>query len=221
MAYGLQIVENDKVKVSMNVKYENLSHYKKPEVVAKAPNGKVVKERTTYQGQVLGPGSTQRQWVDEDSQVYSKQELTFWYNDEQVPEISQSKVFEVEGFQPLTNYTDNYVIDKYYELYPDNNKMKKDHDKKVAVNANLSSMRKLWEYLNDNQVVARGEFCTSSRGFVATDGYIRAIKINGNKWGLEIGIFKEEKKFQHLNEGVPQKVTLATPTQGKKKLKFV
>ena len=29
----------------------------------------------------------------------------------------------------------------------------------------------------------------------------------GNKWGIEIGIFKEEKVFRHLNEGIPVPVS--------------
>jgi hypothetical protein len=60
MAYKLQISE-PKLNLNFNVKYENLSKYERPDVEAKAPDGTIVKERTTYQGQVLGPGSTNRQ----------------------------------------------------------------------------------------------------------------------------------------------------------------
>lgn len=217
MAYNLQIVADD---ISFNCKYENLAKYKRPEVESKASNGKVVKERTVYQGKVLGPGSTQRQWVDDDGSFYSKQELTFYYEGEAVEENSQTKVMNIEGYQPLVNYTDNYVIDKYYEIYPSDNKMKKDIDRKMAVSTNLSAMYRLWEKLMNEQVVARGEFCTSSRGFVASDGYIRAISTEG-KWGLEIGVFKEEKIFQHLNEGEPSQVKTAVQTGLKKRLKMV
>jgi hypothetical protein len=97
--------------------------------------------------------------------------------------------------------------------------MKKDIDREVAVRSNLSSMRKLWEYLRENKKVARGEFCPSSRGFVASDGYVRAVEF-GNKWGLEIGIFKEEKIFTHLNEGIPDASTIPQQ-QSTKKLKMV
>jgi hypothetical protein len=219
MAYNLQIID-EKSGVSFNAKYQNMSNYKRPEIEAKAPNGKVVKERTTYQGQVLGPGSTQRQWVDDDGNVYSKQELVFTYEGEPVEENSQTKVFHVEQYQPVVNYTDVYIIDKYYEITPSNNGMKKDHDRDIAIRGNLSSMYKLWKYLTENDVVARGEFCTSSRGFVASDGYIRAISIEG-KWGLEIGVFKEEKIFEHLNEGEPKAVDTAVVAGAKKRLKMV
>jgi len=113
-----------------------------------------------------------------------------------------------------------YIIEKYYEITPSNNGMKKDFDRDVAIRTNLSSMYKLWEYLTTNDVVARGEFCTSSRGFVASDGYIRAISIE-SKWGLEIGVFKEEKIFSHLNEGKPQAVQAAAQAGGRKRLKLV
>jgi hypothetical protein len=219
MAYNLQIVD-DTNGVTFNAKYQNMSNYKRPEIEAKAPNGKVVKERTTYQGQVLGPGSTQRQWVDDDGNVYAKAELVFFYDGEPVQENSQTKVFHVEQFQPLQNYTDKYIIDKYYELFPSNNGMKKDHDREVAERSNLSQMYKLWKYMMENDVCARGEFCTSSRGFVASDGYIRPISIEG-KWGLEIGVFKEEKIFEHLNEGEPKAIQAAAVTGSRKRLKMV
>lgn len=56
-------------------------------------------------------------------------------------------------------YTDDYVIAKYYEIFPSDNGMKKDIDRDIAKKVNLSQMRRLWDYLNDNKLVARGEFC--------------------------------------------------------------
>jgi hypothetical protein len=109
------------------------------------------------------------------------------------------------------------VIASYYETYPDDNGMKKDFDRERAKSSNLSQMRKLWEHLDANQLVARGEFCTSSRGFVASDGYLRAVKF-GNKWGIEIGVFKEEKVFEHLNEGLPKEVPQEVASRRKLKM---
>ena len=214
---NLQIVSDD---VSFNCKYENLSKYKRPEVIATAQNGKVVKERTTYQGQVLGQGATQRQWSDDDGNFYAKCEIDFTYDGEPVAENSITKVFQIEGYQPISNYTDMYVIDKYYEISPSANGMKKDLDRDIAVRTNLSNMYKLWEKLMNEQVVARGEFCVSARGFMASDGYVRAISIEG-KWALEMGVFKEGKVFQHLNEGKPSQVKTAVQSGLKKRLKMV
>jgi hypothetical protein len=219
MAYNLQINIPD-LSININSKYQNMSNYKRPVIVATAPNGKVAKESSVYQGNVLRPGSTQRQWVDEDDKQYAKAELTFSYEGEEVAENSMTKVFHVEQFQPLPNYTDMYIIDKYYELTPSDNGTKKDIDREIARKLNLSQMYKLWEHLTTNDTVARGEFCTSSRGFVASDGYIRAISIEG-KWGLEIGVFKEEKIFEHLNEGKPTAVQAASQAGGRKRLKLV
>jgi len=127
-------------------------------------------------------------------------------------------VFTIEGFQPVSNYTDSYVISAYYELFPHNNDMKKDIDKERSIITNLAGMKKLWDYLDQNKVVARGEMIVSSKGFLSSDGYIRAIKF-GNKWTLEVGIFKEEKVFEHLQEEVPQMPTQLT--HQRKKLKMV
>lgn len=219
MAYKLQI-NDSKQGFNFNVRYENLAKAERPAVIAKAPNGKEVHERSTYQGTVLAPGSTQRQWVDDVGQVYAKTELTFWFEGQQVNEIAQTKVLEIQGYQPLKSYTDNYVIDKYYELFPADNDMKKDFDRKRAVNANTIQMRKLWEHLKSTNQVARGEFNASSKGFVAGDAYIRAVEFE-NKWGLEIGMFKEEKIFQHLQEGVPSESVVNQVNAGGIKLKRV
>ena len=213
MAFKLQIAGPE---VNFNVKYEKLDKATKPDVVAKAPDGSVVKERTIYNGNVLVPGSTQKKWCDNQGNQYAKSELKFYFDGEEVEENSQTKVFEISGYEPLASYTDSYVIGKYYECMPSTNDLKKDFDRERARIVNLQGMRKLWDYLTTNKVVARGEFCTSSRGFIASDGYIRAISF-GNKWTLEIGVFKEGKVFEHLQEDIPE-VPVGT---AKKKLKRV
>ncbi len=217
--YNLQITDK-KRSINFNSKYGNLASSKKPNIIAKAPNGKEVYERNVFQGTVIKKGDAQRKWVDENDTVYSKRELSFWCEGEQVSENEQTKVFEIEGYQPEQNYTDTYIISTYYELVPSNNGMKKDRDRNIAISSNLRQMYELWKYLRDNKLVARGEFCPSSRGFIASDGYIRAIQINGNKWGLELGSFKEEKIFQHLNEGIPSEVKVPV-VEKKKRLKRV
>jgi hypothetical protein len=216
MAYKVTI-NDDKNGFNFQVKYENLSKLKRPAVEARNPAGDKVQERTTYNGQVLPPGSTQRQWVDDKGTVYNKADLTFWYEGEQVQENAMTKVFSIEGYQSVKNYTDTYIIGTYYELYPHDNDLKKDWDRERARIINLGGMKKLWDYLDKNQLVARGEFCVSSKGFLASDGYIRAIKF-GNKWGLEIGVFREEKIFEHLQEEIPE---IPAQAQGKKKLKAI
>ena len=216
MAYKLQIAGPD--GANFNVKYEKLDKASKPDVEAHAPDGSIVKERTVYNGQVLGPGSTQRMWCDDKGNKYNKQDLKFFYEGEEVNEISQTKVFNIEGFQPLANYTDSYVIGKYYELFPSTNDMKKDFDKEKARIVNLQGMKKLFDHLLKNKLVARGEFSASSKGFVAGDAYIRPVQF-GNKWGLESGLFKEENIFEHLQEEVPE--VPAQPATATKKLKRV
>ena len=218
MAYKLTITDNSNGH-NFNVRFENLAKHKRPPIVAKNSAGDKVVYTTMYQGNPLPPGSTQKRWLDKDNKEWSKQDLTYWLEDQQVEELEQTKVFEIDGYQPLINYTDMYVISTFYEIFPDDNGMKKQIDQERAQGANRSGMWNLWEYLDKNQVVARGEFCPSSRGFVASDGYIRAIKINGNKWGLEVGVFKEEKVFQHLQEGRPQDKVISQPKG--KKLKMI
>ena len=203
MAYKLQI--NDKQNgFNFHVKYENLARYSKikPDVIARTPNGKVAKERTVFQGQILQAGSTQRKWTDDEGNIYEKSELCFYLDGEEIEENSQTKVFDITQYENDDNYVNSYVVDKYYELFPSDNGMKKDFDRNKAKACNLHGMRKLWEHLFKNNLLARGEFCASSKGFVVSDAYIRAIQI-GSAWGLELGVFKEKKNYQYLQEDLP------------------
>lgn len=212
-SFKIQVVDPQQ-SISFNARYERLDKDSntKVEIVAKAPNGKEVKERSFMNGAPLLPGSTTRQWVDEDGTVYGKSELTFYHDGSPVSEVQQSKVFTIEGYQSVQNYTDKYCISAYYEVFPDDNGMKKDIDKQISINANLRGLRQLWDFLRAQNAVARGVFCPTSRGFVESDGYIRAIEIEG-KWGLEIGQFKQEKVFLHLNEGLPTEVKMQEPVK--------
>jgi len=112
MAYKLSITEPAQ-GISFNVRYENMSRAKRPEIVAKNPKGDEVKLSTVYQGKPLARGSTQKKWLDANGNEWSKQDLTFWNGDQQVDELEQTKVFEIEGYQPTKNYTDTYVIATY------------------------------------------------------------------------------------------------------------
>ena len=217
MAYRLQITDNSNGH-NFNVRYENLSKHKRPAIVAKNAAGDIITYTTMYQGNPLVKGSTNKKWIDDKNNEVARQDLTYWVGDQQVSEMEQTKVFEIEGYQPLINYTDMYVIGTFYEIFPDDNGMKKQIDRDRAEGANRTGMWKLWEYLHKNNIVARGEFCPASRGFVASDGYIRAIKVNGSKWGLEIGVFKEEKVFQHLQDDNPKEVVVAKPAGMKLKM---
>jgi len=211
--YKLQINDTQQ-NIKFAVKYQNLAKLKRPEIESRAPDGSIVKERSMFQGQVLAPGSTQRKFVDANGNVHPKQSLKFYYNGEEVIENSQTKVFNVEGYQPESAYTDQYVISSYYELLAHNDDMKKDFDKEKARIGNLHGMKKMWDYLHDNKLCARGEFCASSKGFIASDGYLRAIEF-GNKWTLELGIFREEKIFEYLQETIPA-IPTAPQQQGKR-----
>src|SRR5665213_2436456 len=120
MAYKLSL-QCSKLGLKMEVKYENLDKLERPEIEAKLPDGTICKERTTYQGAVLAPGSTQRQWTDDQGNVFQKAQLKFFYQGQEVTENTQTKTYVITGYQPLKNYTDTYVISKYYELFPHNN----------------------------------------------------------------------------------------------------
>lgn len=205
MASNLKVT-NESLGIHFDCKYRKLDVAEKP-VIVKKVGEVVVEERTFFQYDgvdiPIPPGSTHKKIVDSDYNEYDKKDVKYYYNGEEVSEKSETKIFEITSFEPVKKYTDNFIISKYYEVAPSNNGMIKDLDREIAISKNLNGMWKLWEYLTTNNVVARGEFNTSSRGFISSDGYIRAVSID-NKWGLEIGVFSEEKVFHHLNEGAPK-----------------
>ena len=187
--------------LSINVRYEKMDREDAPEVEHRVGD-QVVKNRAIYGDIILLEGMTRKGWVDSNGKEYQKEEIKHYYGEQEVTEKAQTSTFAIIGYQPLSAYTDSYVLAKYYEVFPDEDGKKKDFDRDIARRKNLLGMRTLWEYLHDKQVVGRAEFNVSSAGFLSTDGYCRAIQF-GNKWGIDIGIFAEEKVFQHLNEGVP------------------
>ena len=204
------------VKGSFGVKYEKLDRDEAPEIEHKVGEI-VVKNRTIHDGVVLLEGMVRKGWVDEHGKEYQKDEIKHYYQGQEVTEKSITKVFEIQGYSPLSAYTDQYVISKYYEVFPDDDGHKKDFDKNIARRKNLIGMRALWEYLHDNKVVARGSFNQSSSGYVESDAYLRAISF-GNKWALELSVFSQSKEFQHLQENIPEPIVESKSPQRIKRI---
>jgi hypothetical protein len=218
MSHKLTIIDNQ-VGITMNVRYEKLDTDKKP-VIKTTVGGMPVSNKTVLikDSSILSPGTTRKAWVDKDGAFYNKDHVE--YHDEQgepLEENSQTKVMQIESMENIHDYNNKYVISKFYEVFADDNGMTKDIDRTRAIISNNFQMHKLWVYLKQNHLVARGEFMASSRGFVASDGYIRAVEID-NKWGLEIGVFKECKTFNHLNDGVPVQAPVATAKRRVKRI---
>lgn len=185
---------------------------KKPKVIALHAL-REAKQRTKVikSGVILKQGDTCKVWVDHDDDEISKDTVTFHLEDpdtqelsDPIDKVSQSRVFIGEKFDSDKSYTDEFIIDKYFELSPSDGNMEKDVDRAANVGANSRGMYQLWKRLYENNEVVMGEFNPSSAGFITSYGYIRAVQFDGSKWGLEIGVFKERKTFKHLQDGEPQ-----------------
>jgi hypothetical protein len=216
MSRNLQIVDSN-LGISANIKYEPLSSGEKEKlkVFFKSTDGKEVKLTTV--GEDRKPVSTFRAYLDDSGREYAKAELVAFdeSTSEQLSPYEATTVFDIIKYEPLDFYTDRYVVEKYYELFPSDNGKKKEIDRKIAVDINLQGMKKLWDYLIENQVVAKAEFLATA-GYRPGAGYIRAIKINGSKWTLELGVFKEEKIYNHIQERDMQPVQV-TATKANRK----
>jgi hypothetical protein len=140
-------------------------------------------------------------YVDQKGTEYSKQEITPFFKVQESEELIQAcknektEVFEVRAYEDCQNYLDRYQMDAYYQVYPSSGTSKKDFAKAQAVEANTTELKKIWEALYGKNVVAKGTLNISSAGFLPSVGYLRAVELPGNKWTLEMAVFKENKPF--------------------------
>jgi hypothetical protein len=213
MGKNLQVVSKQ-LGVNFNCKYDNLamSESEKIKVTYTNENGDPVRKKQMYQDKILQQGDLIWVYADDKGNLYERDKLTAWIEGEEAQEKEITKCFDIQSFDPIVNYTNSFIISKYYEISPSNNGFKSDYDRNLAIQTNLSGMRKLWTYLFENNVVGRSLMCVSSQGFTESDGYIRAIAFD-NKWGLEIGIFSERKNFNNLQEETEFETCVQAPVR--------
>ena len=201
MARNLQLLD-EQLGLTANVKYEPLNKGDKfkQKVAFKAPGDVPVKLTTVSEQRK--PVQTFKAYLDDSGNEYAKAQLTAFDPDTkaELVEFESTTIFNIVKYEPLADYTDRYIVDKYYELFASDDGKKKDIDRTLAANINRTGMKKLYDYLITNKMVGKAEFITTSGNYRAGAGYIRAITFDGGKWSLEIGAFKEEKVFKHLNE---------------------
>lgn len=129
-----------------------------------------------------------------------------------IPVVEQGKteVFEIQKFEPLSAYTDKYIIDTYLNVMPSQGKSKADHQRALTMKANVSGMKKLYDYLLKNEVVGRGILNQTSGGSLPTIAFIRAVPVTKQgDWALEFGLFKQQKRYvwvgsPNVEECVPE-----------------
>lgn len=175
-----------------------------PKIVRRTPEGKTAEfARQAPDGTILTEVSNI--YIDENKNPYEDAQLTKYYVTEDGEEIEATKnekteVFEITKYEPLENYLDKYQMDSYHQVKPGVGESKKDYAKKVAIGANTVEMKKLWDKLNSENIVGRGTLNLTSNGWLPSVAYVRAVKVNGTKWTLEIAIFKQPKQFTWLEE---------------------
>ena len=115
----------------------------------------------------------------------------------------KTEVFEIKKFEPLSAYTDKYIIDNYYSLEPSRGKGKSDQARAMQVKVNTAGMKKLYDYLLDNKVVGRGELNLTSGGNLNTIAYVRAVPVTDvGDWTLEFGTFRQQKRYLWIGSAI-------------------
>jgi len=217
MAYGLKIMWDNE---SVDVKYERLrgdnrrvngkeiqmDNYGSPKTIKRTLDGKEVigkmtKSKSDGDGNLL-PNDVEvlEYFVDVEGNEIPVQAKAF----------GRTEVMEVKSFVPLEYYTDRYIIDAYYQIMPSAGKSKKDYDKNITKRANTIGLKKLWDKLISTEQVAKAEF-NMRDGKLPNYAFIRAVQINGTKWTLEIGRYKQQKLFSWVEEKDLKPVEQATP----------
>lgn len=215
MAKNLQIVDENN-NINATCKYEplNMSEKDKPKVGFKTKIGNTPVSMKTV-GPDRAPIQTFKAYLDDSGNEYQKEDLVAYdpESGEELVAFDMTTIFSIVKYEPEANYTDRYVVDKYYELFPSDNGKKKDHERDLAMSSNKVGMKKLYDYLVKEGVVAKAEFVATSGHYRAGAGYVRPITVDGGKWTLELGTFKEEKVFSHLNEPILQPVAQQQQTK--------
>jgi hypothetical protein len=112
----------------------------------------------------------------------------------------KTEIFEITKFEPMQNFTDKYIVDKYYQVKPSQGKSKKDYQRLQSVNANTREMKKIWDYMAEHNVVGRGILNITSAGYLPSIAYLRPVNLGGKQWTLEIGMFKQQKRYSWVEE---------------------
>lgn len=132
----------------------------------------------------------------------------------QATKNEKSDVMEIVKFEPLKNFTDKYIIDAYYQIKPTQGKSKSDHQRALTIRANTSGMKKLYDYMAQNNVVGRGVLNITSSGYLPTIAYIRSVDIDGKgSWTLEVGVFKQQKRYTWIGTQEVESIELEQSEQ--------
>lgn len=187
-----------------------------PKLVRQVNDKAVSFARRDEKGQVLM--SCSNVYVDEEGKAYDETETGVFFlatDGELIPARKNDKTdsFSLTSFEPLKNYADAYLMEKYYQVIPSQGSSKKDVARQVARNANTAGMKKLWDYLFREAVMGKGILNITSAGYLPSTAYIRAVVLDDSKWTLEIAVFKQKKQFLWVEEQELVPVVLATQVE--------
>ena len=213
MSYSLKIVDNT-AGIAFDTKREKIVGTEQPAPQPYSSDGKLLGRKNVDPNTNL-PVSYTVKFLDEQGNAFNKSEV-IWKLDGEASQLSKmTTVFDILEYRPIQDYTDKFRIDDYQEIFADNGASSKkkisDFERDQTELANKVGMRKLWDKLMAEKVVAVGEFCTSTGSTKAGLAFLRPLHFmmatdTGmvEKWGMELGVCKEEKIFNHLYEGMPQ-----------------
>jgi len=205
MAYGMQILWDDE---SVDVKYERLRGDNRKvngQEIQMDNYGSPKTVKRTAQGLEVVGKMTKHKYDSDGNQLADDVETIEYFVTVEGQEIPTTNAFgrtqcmQIKSFEPLEYYTDRYIIDAYYQLIPGQGKSRKDFDKAMTKRANTMKLKKLWDKLYSTNTVAKAEF-NMRDGKLPNYAFIRAVKINGTKWTLEIGRYKQQKLFSWVEE---------------------
>jgi hypothetical protein len=144
-------------------------------------------------------------YVDPTGNIVPTPEIVPYYTTEsgkfiQAVKNHKTEVFEITKWEPIKNYLDKYIIDAYYVIKPSQGKSKADVQRKLNIKVNVKGMKKLYDHMINKGIVGRGVLNVTSSGYLPSIAYVRPVREpNDSKdtWALEIGVFKQQKRFTY------------------------
>jgi hypothetical protein len=144
-------------------------------------------------------------YVDSKDNIVPNAEIVPFYEAEdgehiQAVKNTKTEVFEVKKWLPLKSYLDNYIVENYYVVKPSQGKSKADVQRRLTIKANTGQMKKLYDHMLSHGIVGRGTLNITSNGYMPSIAFVRPVKEPNDAKGecaLEIGIFKQQKRFTH------------------------
>ena len=174
-----------------------------PKIIYRNVNGDLLSFCRVLNGEPIKE-SLNNGYTNEQGELFTNSEALPYFvsidgEEIEAPKNEATEVFEIK-WNEKDNFTDKYLLDKFYQVKPSSGDTKKEAGKKISIIANTIGLKKIWDYMIENNVIGKGQMNITSAGYLPSYAFLRPVKLNGSKWTFEIAVFKQQKQFSWVEE---------------------